>query len=91
PATKAPPSTSSSPGQEDKSAWALEVALDVETAHAMASGANILLVTTQHRDKLLVGHGHRLPGLGTLDRLHGLQLHGGISHLASSRDRRIRR
>src|SRR4051794_5073428 len=44
PATKAPPSKSSSPGQEDKSAWALEVALDVETAHAVAPGANILLV-----------------------------------------------
>src|SRR5438105_1601109 len=29
PATKAPPPKSHSPGQEDKSAWALEVALDV--------------------------------------------------------------
>lgn len=37
----------------------------------------------QHRDQLLVGHGHRLPGLGTLARLHSLQLHGGVSHLAS--------
>src|SRR5262249_47527125 len=36
PATKAPPSTSKGTGQEDRSAWALEVALDVETAHAMA-------------------------------------------------------
>src|SRR4029450_13404386 len=35
PATKAPPSTSKGTGQEDKSAWALEVALDVETAHAI--------------------------------------------------------
>ncbi|MGW3175331.1 hypothetical protein [Streptomyces sp. NPDC001153] len=52
PATKAPPSTSSSPGQEDKSAWALEVALDVETAHAMAPGANILLVTTPTAETL---------------------------------------
>ena len=46
PATKAPPSTSKGTGLQDKSAWALEVALDVETAHAMAPGANILLVTT---------------------------------------------
>jgi subtilase family serine protease len=46
PATKAPPSTSKGTGQEAKSAWALEVALDVETAHSMAPGANILLVTT---------------------------------------------
>src|SRR6185312_9865592 len=29
---------------EDKAAWALEVALDVETSHAMAPMANILLV-----------------------------------------------
>lgn len=46
PATKAPPATSKGTGQQNKSAWALEVALDVETAHAMAPGANILLVTT---------------------------------------------
>ena len=52
PATKAPPSKSNSPGQEDKSAWALEVALDVETAHAMAPGANILLVTTPTAETL---------------------------------------
>ncbi|MFF8942966.1 hypothetical protein ACF1A5_11970 [Streptomyces sp. NPDC014864] len=52
PATKAPPSTSNSPGQEDKSAWALEVALDVETAHAMAPGANILLVSTPTAETL---------------------------------------
>ncbi|MER6377962.1 alpha/beta fold hydrolase [Streptomyces mirabilis] len=37
----------------------------------------------QHRDQLLVGHGRRPPQLGTLDRLHGLQLHGGVSHLTS--------
>jgi subtilase family serine protease len=52
PATKAPPPTSKSPGQEDKSAWAIEVALDVETAHAMAPGANILLVTTPTAETL---------------------------------------
>jgi subtilase family serine protease len=46
PATTAPQSQSSSPGEDAKSAWALEVALDVETAHAVAPGANILLVTT---------------------------------------------
>jgi subtilase family serine protease len=52
PATKAPPSTSHSPGQEDKSAWALEVALDVEVSHAIAPGANILLVTTPTAETL---------------------------------------
>jgi subtilase family serine protease len=52
PATKAPPSTAKSPGQESKAAWALEVALDVETAHAMAPMANILLVTTPTAETL---------------------------------------
>ena len=51
PATKAPPA-SHSPGLEDKSLWALEVALDVETAHSMAPGANILLVTTPTAETL---------------------------------------
>jgi subtilase family serine protease len=50
PATKAQPGKGTL--QEDKSAWALEVALDVETAHAMAPGANILLVTTPTAETL---------------------------------------
>jgi subtilase family serine protease len=52
PATTAPPSTSKSPGQEAKSAWALEVSLDVETSHAIAPMANILLVTTPTAETL---------------------------------------
>ncbi|HEX8975274.1 MAG TPA: S53 family peptidase [Solirubrobacteraceae bacterium] len=52
PATKAPPSTANSPGQENKAAWALEVSLDVEHAHAVAPGANILLVTTPTAETL---------------------------------------
>ena len=52
PATTAPPSTSNGTGQENKAAWALEVSLDVETAHAMAPGANILLVTTPTAETL---------------------------------------
>src|SRR5438874_2959257 len=52
PATKAPPSNSNGTGQEDKSAWALEVALDVETSHAIAPGANILLVHTPTAETL---------------------------------------
>ncbi|TML36767.1 MAG: hypothetical protein E6G25_10485, partial [Actinobacteria bacterium] len=52
PATKAPPSTSHGTGQEDKSAWALEVALDVETSHAIAPKANILLVHTPTAETL---------------------------------------
>jgi subtilase family serine protease len=52
PATKAPPSQNHSPGQEAKSAWALEVALDVETSHAIAPMANILLVTTPTAETL---------------------------------------
>lgn len=52
PATKAPPGTSNGPGTENKAAWAFEVALDVETAHAIAPGANILLVTTPTAETL---------------------------------------
>jgi subtilase family serine protease len=52
PATKAPPPTAKNPGQEDKSAWALEVSLDVETAHAIAPRANILLVATPTAETL---------------------------------------
>jgi subtilase family serine protease len=52
PATKASPSQNHSPGQESKSAWALEVALDVETSHAIAPMANILLVTTPTAETL---------------------------------------
>ncbi len=52
PATKAPPPTSNGTGQEDKSAWALEVSLDVETAHAIAPGANIVLVATPTAETL---------------------------------------
>jgi subtilase family serine protease len=52
PATKAPPPTSRGTGQENKSAWALEVSLDVETSHAIAPMANILLVTTPTAETL---------------------------------------
>ena len=52
PATKAPPPKNNGTGQEDKSAWALEVSLDVETAHAIAPLANILLVTTPTAETL---------------------------------------
>ena len=52
PATKAPPSKSNGTGQENKAAWALEVSLDVETSHAIAPMANILLVTTPTAETL---------------------------------------
>jgi subtilase family serine protease len=52
PATKAPPAQSHSVHQEDKAAWALEVSLDVETAHAIAPMANIILVTTPTAETL---------------------------------------
>lgn len=38
--------------QEDRSAWAIEVSLDVEWAHAVAPKANILLVTTPTAETL---------------------------------------
>jgi subtilase family serine protease len=40
------------PGLEDRTAWALEVALDIETAHAMAPGANIILVAVTSSETL---------------------------------------
>ena len=50
------PPTVAQPGNgthlEDKSAWALEVALDVETSHAIAPGANILLVHSNNAETL---------------------------------------
>src|SRR5215831_13602301 len=56
PATKAPPPTSNGNNaqgfQGDKTLWALEVSLDVETAHAIAPMANILLVTTPMAETL---------------------------------------
>jgi subtilase family serine protease len=50
PATK--PNPGNGTGQEDKSAWAIEVALDVETSHAIAPDANILLVHTNTAETL---------------------------------------
>jgi subtilase family serine protease len=50
------PATNPQPGKgthlEDKSAWALEVALDVETSHAIAPMANILLVHSNNAETL---------------------------------------
>src|SRR5207249_2019570 len=38
--------------QEDRSAWSIEVSLDVEWAHTIAPGANIVLVTTPTAETL---------------------------------------
>jgi subtilase family serine protease len=50
------PETRGQPGKgthlEDKAAWALEVALDVETSHAIAPEANILLVHSNNAETL---------------------------------------
>jgi subtilase family serine protease len=43
---KAPPANSRGTGLQDRNLWALETSLDVEWAHTMAPGANILNVTT---------------------------------------------
>ena len=51
PATKAS-NNGKSVGQENRTAWSLEVSLDVERAHAVAPGANILLVTTPTAETL---------------------------------------
>lgn len=44
--TKAPPPTAKGPAPQDRSAWIVEVSLDVEWVHAVAPLANVLLVTT---------------------------------------------
>lgn len=49
---KAPPPGSNGTGQQQRNLWALEVALDVQSAHAIAPGANILLVTTNPAETL---------------------------------------
>jgi len=51
PATPPPP-TNNGTGQEAHNLWALEVSLDVEWAHSIAPGANILLVTTPTAETL---------------------------------------
>ena len=51
PPTEAPPPNNGT-GQENHTLWALEVSLDVETAHAIAPQANILLVTTPTAETL---------------------------------------
>jgi subtilase family serine protease len=43
---KAPPPKSNGTGLQERDGWVIETALDVEWAHAMAPGANILNVTT---------------------------------------------
>ncbi len=49
---KAPPEGSQSPQQEASNAWSLEVALDIEYAHTIAPGANILLVASPTAETL---------------------------------------
>jgi len=51
PATSSPPPNNGT-GQENHTLWDLEVSLDVETAHAIAPQANILLVTTPTAETL---------------------------------------
>ncbi len=47
-----PPPPNNGTGLEDRNAWALEVSLDVEWAHATAPLANIILVTTPTAETL---------------------------------------
>jgi len=49
---KAPPANSQGAGLQTRNIWALETALDVEWAHAIAPGANILNVTTNPAEVL---------------------------------------
>jgi subtilase family serine protease len=47
-----PPPANNGTGQENHNLWSVEVALDVEWAHSIAPGANILLVTTPTAETL---------------------------------------
>ncbi|HVC75116.1 MAG TPA: S53 family peptidase [Candidatus Micrarchaeaceae archaeon] len=49
---KSQPPTANDPGQENKSAWSVEVSLDVEWVHAVAPRANVLLVTVPTAETL---------------------------------------
>jgi subtilase family serine protease len=49
---KSPPPGSNGTGQQNRDAWTVETALDVEWAHAMAPLANILNVTTNPAETL---------------------------------------
>lgn len=49
---KAPPPGSNGTGSQTRNIWALETSLDVEWAHSIAPGANILLVTTNPAETL---------------------------------------
>jgi len=48
----APPPGSNGTGQQTRNIWALETSLDVEWAHTIAPGANILLMTTNPAETL---------------------------------------
>src|SRR5215472_15420684 len=49
---KAPPAGSNGTGTQTRNIWALETSLDVEWAHTVAPGANILLMTTNPAETL---------------------------------------
>jgi subtilase family serine protease len=49
---KAPPPGSQGTGSQTRNIWALETSLDVEWAHTVAPGANILLMTTNPAETL---------------------------------------
>ena len=49
---KAPPPGSNGTGSQTRNIWALETSLDVEWAHSIAPGANILLMTTNPAETL---------------------------------------
>jgi subtilase family serine protease len=75
------PATKEQPGkgthQEDKSLWALEVALDVETAHAIAPMANILLVASNNAETLGV------QGFGNMMKAEKYVIDNGLAQVIS--------
>ena len=98
PATAAQPPNNGT-RMEDKSAWALEVSLDVQWAHATAPRANILLVTTptaetlgvqglpQMMDALQYVVDHHLADVVSMSFGAGEgSFHGGLAALKQMRD-----
>lgn len=71
------PPPSNSTGLEASNAWALEVALDLEMAHTMAPGANLLLVHTPTAETLGV------QGLPQMMNLEQQVVDGGMADVIS--------
>jgi subtilase family serine protease len=74
---KEPPGGSNGTGLEQSNAWALEIALDLQWAHTMAPGANLLLLDTSDAETLGV------QGLPQMMDLEQQAVDGGLADVIS--------